>query len=499
MFINPNLSRSCIPFNLYPMKKKYTFSVFIFLISLGIYAQDFSQFELPQKPKRQERVSTYHKMLDSYQAIKEYSLLKSAAEDSLSLDTAQIQFYLGEDQYLPIYNQRLRYDADGNLGRLQDELLNPDSFLWENNSRSDLSYDMNGNLSETLNQEWDEPSSTWEPSEKAEYAYNASNFLIQITESEWNASSSQLVYTSKVDITLDENNLRTQSLVSLWEAGSSEWVEQWKYEYSYTANGDLLVETEFVWDQDLSDWINSWKAQLSYNESDLLILKEEFVWDVDTESWLNSWKSEYIYDGSIEVKEQTDSQFLEGLWQEVWKGEYTFDEEKNPLTETYSVLEQGASVLSYAARYEYLYDQEVLLSDLLAPSPGWFLADYSEQIVSKPLAYVSYEYNPDPAGFEIYYREVYYYNPAGFPLGVPSQSKANVRLFPNPVRETLSINFDVKFPYAKFELFDLSGRSVLQRQVENGTVLNLEELNKGVYLYRISTGENFQSGKLVKE
>jgi hypothetical protein len=481
------------------MKTKYTFSALFLLITLGIFAQDYTHKILPEKPTSQKRESTYHKMLDSFQAIREYSLLKSAAEDSLSLDTAQIQFYLGEDQYLPIYNQRLYYDADGNLARLQDELLNPDTYVWENGSRSDLSYDLQGNLSQTLNQDWDESSSSWLPANKAEYGYNTGNFLIQITEYEWDESTSQLVYTSRVDLTLDENNLRTQSVVSAWQASSSEWIEQLKYEISYTANDDLLEETEFAWDQDLSDWINSWKAQLSYNESDMLTLKEEFEWDTDTEAWLNSWKSEYTYDGSNNVMEQTDSQYLDELWQEVWKGEYTFDEENNPLTETYSTLEQGATELSYAARYEYLYNLEVLLSDLLAPAPGWFLPDYSEQIVSKPLAYVSYEYNADPAGFDIYFREVYFYNPAGFPLGVAPVSEDIASLFPNPVRESLTINFDRELSSASFELFDLSGRRIIQRRIENGTSLNLEELEEGVYLYRISTGEHFQSGKLVKK
>jgi len=499
MFIYANPSRSGVPFKRFPMKKHYTLSTIVILISLGIFAQDYTYKIIPQKPSRQERVSTYHKMLDSYQAIREHSLLKSAAEDSLSLDTAQIQFYLGEDQYLPIYNQRLYYDASGNLARLQDEWLNPDTYIWENNSRTDLSYDMLGNLSQTLNQAWDESSSSWESTDKAEYGYNTSNILNQITEYAWNESTNQLVLSSKVDITLDENNLRTQSVVSVWQASSSEWVEQWKYEYSYTANDNLLEETEFVWDPDLSDWIYTWKAQLSYNENDLLILREEFEWDTDTEAWLNSIKSEYTYEVNNNVKDQTDSQYLEELWQEVWKGEYTFDEQNNPLTETYSVLEEGATQLSYAARYEYFYDQEVLLTDLLAPSPNWFLADYSEQIVSKPLAYVSYEYNPDPAGFEIYYREVYYYNQAGFPLGAASVSEEIASLFPNPVRESLTINFNGALPSARFELYDLSGKSIMRRQVENGSVLNLEELEEGIYLYRITTRKHFQSGKLVKK
>ena len=440
-------------------------------------------------------------MLESHQFARAYSLLKSAAEDSLSLDTSQIQLFLGEDQYLPVYNQRLYYDADGNLARMQDEVLNAQSFEWEKSTRTDMAYDLNGNLSQILNQGWDASSSSYVPADKSEFTYNTSNILTQITEYEWDEGASQLALTSKMEISLDENNLRTQAVVYGWMASTSEWVENWKYEYSYTANDALQEELEYIWDQDLSDWINSWKAVLSYNMDDLLIEQEEFEWDSDGELWFSIWKSQYSYDENNNVQEQLDLEFLlpDEVWQEAFKGEYTYDDLYNPLSELYSTWDENAGKLANVAKYDYVYDQNTLLSDLLAPTPEWFFPDNREQIVSKPVGYISYEYNTDVSDFEVYYQNAYLYNPAGFPLGIrPGKAQIAV-LYPNPVRESLIIQFDGEYPSAIFELFDLKGRNILREQVEHGESLNLEELKEGVYLYRISTGDTFQTGKLIKK
>lgn len=483
------------------MKKIYALSLAIILISLGTSGQDFEGLKPSEKLIKPDRARSSHQMLDSYQFLREHSLLKSAAEDSLSLDTAQIQYYLGEDQYLPVYNQRLYYDADGNLARMQDELLNAQSYVWETSSRTDLAYDPNGNLTQILNQEWDATSSSFVPTDRSVFTYNKSNYLIRITEYDWEESESQLALTSKMDITLDENNLRTQAVVYLWLSGTSEWLEDLKYEYSYTVNDALLEELEYIWDRDLSDWINSWKALLSYNQDDQLIEKEEFEWDTEGELWFSIWKSQYSHDAEGNVQERLDSEYIPGdeMWQEAFKGEYTYDDLNNPLSEQYSTRDENAGQLASVAKYEYIYDQSSLLPDLLTPSPEWFFPDYREQIVSKPLGYISYEYNSDASDFEIYFHNVYLYNPAGFPLGIrPGKAQIAV-LYPNPVRESLTINFEKEYPVAEFELFDLNGRNILREQVEHGEILNLEDINDGVYLYRISAGDFSQSGKLIKK
>ena len=384
---------------------------------------------------------------------------------------------------------------------MQDELLNAQSFEWENSSRTDLAYDLNGNLTEILNQDWDVSGSSFVPADKSEFTYNTSNILTQITEYEWDESASQLALISKMDITLDENNLRTQAVVYAWLAGTSEWLENWKYEYSYTATDALSEELEYIWDQDLSDWIYSWKAVLSYNQDDQLIEQEEFEWDTEGELWISIWKSQYSYDENDNVEEQLDLEYIlpDETWQEAFKGAYTYDDLNNPLSELYSTWDEDAGQLAEVAKYDYVYDQNTLLSDLLAPLPDWFFPDHRDQIVSKPLGYISYEYNPDVSDFEVYYQNAYLYNPAGFPLGI-SPGKAQIALlYPNPVRESLTLHFEGEYPSARFELFDLNGRILLQEQVEHGESLNLEELEEGVYLYRLSTGGTYQSGKLIKK
>ena len=91
---------------------------------------------------------------------------------------------------------------------------------------------------------------------------------------------------------------------------------------------------------------------------------------------------------------------------------------------------------------------------------------------------------------------------ASVPTGTnESINKIGFKIYPNPsntgqVQYTLS---EKNFIQAKFELYDLSGKSVIAPQdvLESGTIeMNLAS---GTYIYRVSTtkGEVFASGELI--
>jgi len=481
------------------MKRKFTLSVIIALFSVCVFGQAYLDFTPPQKPKHPERPSGYKALLDTYKAYSQQTLKKSASAFSLSMDTAQIQYYLGDNQYLPISNEIIRYDASGNMGRTLIIELNDETYVWENSSKTDFSYDINGNTSQMIREEWDEGTSAWIPTDKVEYSYDANDNLVQIIQYEWNKSLSQFINSVKMDFTLNESGLETQLLVSSWVTDPGSWVEAWKYEYNYDANDLMLVETEYAWDEGTSDWVLSWKAEYTYNENDKLSIKEEFNWDSGTSLWINFWKSTLSYNASGNVIQQLDSTYLEpgGPWQERWTAEYTFDEQNNPLTEIYSQWDENTSMLVLTSKWEYIYENETLLSDLMAPPLNWFIPDYRQQIVNQPLADIIKYYNVDISAYEIIYQVVYYYNPPGFPLGIGSESSPLASIYPNPAHEYITFDFAGEYHQVIFELFDLTGRSLLLKQVENGERLNLEEYQSGIYLYRISGDEQIQTGKLM--
>ena len=199
--------------------------------------------------------------------------------------------------------------------------------------------------------------------------------------------------------------------------------------------------------------------------------------------------------------QQIDSTYLEpsGPWQERGLAEYTYDDLYNPLTETYSQWNESTTQLMLSSKYEYIYDNGILFSDVIVPPISWFVADYREQTVSKPLGYVSYEYNTETSSFDPYYREGYLYN-EHFPTHVPGFETSHIAsIFPNPAREYITLEFEGEFHEVSFELFDVTGRRVLYKKASNGESLNLGGLQKGLYLYRISEKERIQTGKLMKK
>lgn len=482
------------------MKQRFTLFLILAWISAGAFGQAFSGFTPAQKPTSPERPSGYHALLDGYKALKQTIVRKSVSALNTYLDTAQIQVAIENDQYLPVMNQIITYDVSGNMTWVQSLALN-NQYFWENYMLTELSYDTNGNTSQVIRNEWSTGSSSWIPRDKTEYSYNADNKLVQILDYEWGASVGQFRNTNKVEITLDEDGLKVQTLLSVWDASEELWVYTWKYEYNYNANDALLVETEYEWDVDLLTWVLSWKTDYTYNVNEQLSTKEEYNWDSETSLWTDYWESILTYDAGGNVDQQTDSEFLEpdGPWQEQWKGVYTFDEQNNPLTETYSQWDETSTQLVNTARYEYLYDQGTLLSELVAPPISWYVADYKLQITSKPLGYVSYEYSTDLSDFEVYFQEVYFYN-AHFPTHVPGSEASHIAsVFPNPAREYITITFAGEYNQASFELYDVTGRRVMQKRVENSESLNLEELQNGIYFFRITAEEQIQTGKLMKK
>lgn len=483
------------------MKQRLTLFLIISWFSLGVFGQIYTDFTPAQKPKSPERPSAYHALLDTYKAFQKNTLRKSASDLSTYLDTAQIQFHLGNDQYLPIINQVIIYDTSGKLTTMRSIILNSQTYLWENSSITKYSYDTNGNISQVISEEWNVGSSAWIPTSKTEYSYDAGNNLVQIINFEWGPSLGQYINSRKVAMTLDENSLEIQTLIFSWDADEELWMETWKYDYNYNAFDALLLETEYAWDDDASDWVLSWKTDYTYNVDDKLTTKEEFNWDSQTSLWIAYWESIITYDADGNINQQIDSEYLDpsGPWQEQWKGEYTFDEQNNPLTENYSQWDEATTQLAPTAKYEYVYDQSTLLSELIVPPISWFVPDYRQQIVSKPLGYVSYEYNTETPAFEVYYQEVYFYN-EHFPTNVIGFETSQIAsIFPNPVREHITFNFAGEYRVVSFELYDVTGRRLIQKQVGNGKRLNLEGLQDGLYLYRISAEEQIQTGRVIKK
>ena len=83
-------------------------------------------------------------------------------------------------------------------------------------------------------------------------------------------------------------------------------------------------------------------------------------------------------------------------------------------------------------------------------------------------------------------------------LGVNDFDLSNLKYYPNPVNDLLTITYtDV---ITNVEVFDLNGRMVIKRNFDNQTVqLDFSNLSSGTYMLNIKTKENSQFVKIVKK
>jgi hypothetical protein len=82
---------------------------------------------------------------------------------------------------------------------------------------------------------------------------------------------------------------------------------------------------------------------------------------------------------------------------------------------------------------------------------------------------------------------------------VANNSRAvGVTVFPNPASESVSLDFGTATGTFSFELFSLSGQSVLLvKNQDNASRIDISSLSKGLYIYKVTTLEGATTGKLV--
>ncbi|MBN2772905.1 MAG: T9SS type A sorting domain-containing protein, partial [Prolixibacteraceae bacterium] len=71
------------------------------------------------------------------------------------------------------------------------------------------------------------------------------------------------------------------------------------------------------------------------------------------------------------------------------------------------------------------------------------------------------------------------------------------KVYPNPGSGNITISFTGNLSHTIFELFDLHGRKIISREINNNECINLEKLNSGIYLYNLYPDSIKLSGRLI--
>lgn len=84
-------------------------------------------------------------------------------------------------------------------------------------------------------------------------------------------------------------------------------------------------------------------------------------------------------------------------------------------------------------------------------------------------------------------------------LSVYENDKTQFLLYPNPVKDKLSISFPKDLTEVRVQFFNALGQKVSDSVVrQNDGAFSTSELGKGIYYYKIEAKENIQTGKIIK-
>ncbi len=252
-----------------------------------------------------------------------------------------------------------------------------------------------------------------------------------------------------------------------WNSETSQWVNSDKSEYTYDANGNLTVRIYSYWNSGTSQWVNSDLEEYTYDANGNPTVRIYSGWNSETSQWVNSSKYEYTYDAN-----------------------------GNPTVEIYSLWNSETSQWENSDKSEYTYDLSYGLNDLILPNLYYFVPDYSNLIVNKPVDFIDYNYI-DGSWVNVW-KGTYYYSTVNV-TSVSDLSKQVYSIYPNPVLDRLNFNIQHSNNTFTFELYDSQGRKLISKEIINNSQLNLEGLTKGIYLYNLIIDGEIQSGKLIKE
>ena len=299
---------------------------------------------------------------------------------------------------------------------------------------------------------------------------------------------------TRIDYTYNQYNNLDYFISSNWTAVVSDWTQIKKTIYSYysskkNTNSNDNISFITVYNSN-NGWINYMRSAFTYDNYDNVIEESSDYWTTSSSSWETTSKVDYTYDVSNRLVEYTTSYSDGTNLSEYSKNNYTYDEDGNvSLQMTHKW--QGGVWENDSRIINFVYDNSFSFDDLILHNI------FDEKIEIKHMIksmeneeWTSSSTWQPTGGMTIDYVEVH-------TLNTNRTDLFSIKIYPNPAGEFISIEYDVTMNNPNFELFEINGKRILVKEVNNGEKINITNFKSGVYYYILSDGYNVSNGKLL--
>lgn len=434
------------------------------------------------------------------------------------------------------------FNSSGNEISYLLQFLNQETQEWENNRLSTTTYDNEGNIILVMTTVWDNESQSWVNSSKevstynedlvqvssqfftweetdwisfiyggytfdeygfidrwevimdayqmhslVEYINDSTGNVLQKTTSQWDYTSSAYKYTQKDDYVFSEEGNNTLWTQWIWKTETDDWALSMKINYQYDENGFLVYRDRFNQDHDLKVWVADWKNNYVNNADGNITLKTSMLWDTTSSDWINNYQNHIDYN---DQKQQSyidlynwDTRLQE--WVGSTKEIETYDNSGNYLMHTKQNYDTINNQWMDEFSDEYRYDLSIEFSAIAYPPNSWpfghlsnlyYFKQYSNAMLQKVYSELK---NDQIEITEIY---TFYYSKNAL-LASNKINQSNIRIFPNPATEALTIEFNENIE--SLVIYNMLGETVfMESNLENSNTVkvNVANFNKGLYL-----------------
>ncbi|TXD83084.1 T9SS type A sorting domain-containing protein [Subsaximicrobium wynnwilliamsii] len=300
-------------------------------------------------------------------------------------------------------------------------------------------YNSNNDIVTNTNQFWNESTNQWFDTEISTYAYDGSNNLTSRTRQAYDYVTMALVNSTREIITYSGTNIQTQTF-QVWNSSTATWENDELLELFYTS-GLATSGVYSIWDSNNAAWEQDEQITVTYNLNDLpeMVLTETY----DGSNWSNAELSLFTYSGLLETE----------LLNQFWSGSDWVNQERALST----------------------YD-----------------ANNNRSV------YIFEDWDANLDNWEPSYKEEVSYSEAT--LSLANQNLFKTRLFPNPVKDVLNIEFSSGFSTeTNVSLYALDGRLIFSKTIDPLEIksnLNLEFLAQGTYILKMG---NLKTQRIIKK
>ncbi len=317
-----------------------------------------------------------------------------------------------------------------------------------NDTKIDITYDVSGQkISEALIYSWD--GSNWNVAGKLTFTYDSNGNVTQELFQAW-AGVTWVPYQRKtITITTNSGNEIHEILKEQYDVGTFSWKNVSRDVYEFDSSGKLIRHETYEWDDVSSSWVGNQKRLITYTTTGNTLSIEGIVytWNNSTNTWNTDPFNKFVdnYDTNVPFSDVSWPDEINHLDTEerIWLNIYT----------KYFQLPQYKFIDSYA--YEYV-------------SNSWNLLSY----------------------------RVYYYASSMKVAQIPSDK---VKIYPNPAQTHVFVELSGMPEKTTFELYDLTGRKILQTEFTDQTRVDIQQLPAGIYSYKLFNEKGQAQGKLLVE